>query len=163
MRKTNEARQTGSEVIGTLSHRLRRARTPILRGELSERRPTSEIGRSRACLGAWRDRDERGARHRICHPRRPQHRSSCGPLRPRGWSRRSNRPRCLSLRAHSANYAVTAANDSATAEERDWQYRRHPKHLRPVAFPTRGEDSAPTLRRCSTSCVSTTATPSLSA
>lgn len=65
--------------------------------------------------------------------------------------------------AYSANYAVTAANDSATAEERDWQYRRLPKHLRPVAFPARGEDSALTLRRCTTSCVSTTATPSLSA
>ena len=41
--------------------------------------------------------------------------------------------------AHAADYAVTAANDSA-AEERDWQYRRLPKHLRPVAFPTRGDD-----------------------
>ncbi len=35
--------------------------------------------------------------------------------------------------AHAADYAVTAANDSAAAEERDWQYRRLPKHLRPVA------------------------------
>ena len=35
--------------------------------------------------------------------------------------------------AHAANYAVTAA----TAKERDWQYRRLPEHLRPVAFPAR--------------------------
>jgi hypothetical protein len=49
--------------------------------------------------------------------------------------------------AHAANYAVTAATDAAvvptdsaaaTAKERDWQYRRLPKHLRPEAFPTRG-------------------------
>jgi hypothetical protein len=46
--------------------------------------------------------------------------------------------------AHAANYAVTAASgaaavptDPATAKERDWQYRRLPKHLRPVAFPAR--------------------------
>ena len=48
--------------------------------------------------------------------------------------------------AHAANYAVKAAKspdaavptDSAAAKERDWQYRRLPKHLRPEAFPTRG-------------------------
>jgi hypothetical protein len=49
--------------------------------------------------------------------------------------------------AHAANYAVTAATDAAvvptdsaaaTAKERDWQYRRLPRHLRPEAFPTRG-------------------------
>ena len=49
--------------------------------------------------------------------------------------------------AHAANYAVTAAtavaevptdSAAATAKERDWQYRRLPKHLRPEAFPTRG-------------------------
>jgi hypothetical protein len=49
--------------------------------------------------------------------------------------------------AHAANYAVTAATDAAvvptdsaaaTAKERDWQYRRLPKPLRPEAFPTRG-------------------------
>ena len=45
--------------------------------------------------------------------------------------------------AHAANYAVTAATvptDPAAAKERDWQYRRLPKHLRPVAFPARGND-----------------------
>lgn len=48
--------------------------------------------------------------------------------------------------AHAANYAVTAARspDAAvpidSAKERDWQYRRLPKHLRPVAFPARGND-----------------------
>jgi hypothetical protein len=49
---------------------------------------------------------------------------------------------------HAANYAVTvvtytaAPTDSAaaSAEERDWQYRRLPKHLRPVAFPTRANN-----------------------
>ena len=49
--------------------------------------------------------------------------------------------------AHAANYAVTAATDAAevptdsataTTKERDWQYRRLPKPLRPEAFPTRG-------------------------
>jgi immunity protein 5 of polymorphic toxin system len=48
---------------------------------------------------------------------------------------------------HAANYAVTAARfpdasdpaGSAAARERDWQDRRLPKHLRPVAFPARGE------------------------
>jgi hypothetical protein len=35
---------------------------------------------------------------------------------------------------HAAAYAVTAAS----ATERDWQYRRLPEHLRPVAFPARG-------------------------
>jgi hypothetical protein len=47
---------------------------------------------------------------------------------------------------HAAAYAVTAATDAAvptaaaaaTAAERDWQYRRLPEHLRPVAFPARG-------------------------
>ena len=51
--------------------------------------------------------------------------------------------------AHAANYAVTAATDAAevptdsataTTKERDWQYRRLPKHLQPVAFPTRGNN-----------------------
>ena len=43
---------------------------------------------------------------------------------------------------HAANYAVTVANDSAAAAawERDWQYRRLPKHLRPVAFPAGGNN-----------------------
>ncbi len=45
---------------------------------------------------------------------------------------------------HVANYAVTAAvptdSAAATARERNWQYRRHPKHLRVVAFPARGND-----------------------
>ncbi len=44
---------------------------------------------------------------------------------------------------HAATYAVTAATvaaspidtGAATATERDWQYRRLPEHLRPVAFP----------------------------
>jgi hypothetical protein len=40
---------------------------------------------------------------------------------------------------HAANYAVTAARSPDAARERDWQYRRLPKHLRPVAFPARGE------------------------
>ncbi len=48
--------------------------------------------------------------------------------------------------ARAANYAVSAATDpavptdsaAATAKERDWQYRSLPKHLRPVAFPARG-------------------------
>ena len=41
--------------------------------------------------------------------------------------------------AHAANYAVKAATDAAaptdpaTTKERDWQDRRLPKHLRPVA------------------------------
>jgi len=38
---------------------------------------------------------------------------------------------------HAAAYAATAA--AATAAERDWQYRRLPEHLRPVAFPARGK------------------------
>jgi immunity protein 5 of polymorphic toxin system len=51
--------------------------------------------------------------------------------------------------AHAANYAVKAASfasaaiptDSAAAtKERDWQYRRLPEHLRPVAFPARGNN-----------------------
>jgi len=52
--------------------------------------------------------------------------------------------------AHAANYALTAARSpdaavltdsaAATARERDWQYRRLPKHLRPVAFPARGDN-----------------------
>ena len=43
---------------------------------------------------------------------------------------------------HAATYAVTAATAAAathaaaaTATERDWQYRRLPEQLRPVAFP----------------------------
>jgi len=45
---------------------------------------------------------------------------------------------------HAADYAAKAvayASDSSTAvaEERDWQYRRLPEHLRPVAFPA-GDD-----------------------
>ena len=54
---------------------------------------------------------------------------------------------------HAATYAVTAATyavtvatyaavptaaAAATTKERDWQYRHLPKHLRPVAFPARG-------------------------
>ncbi|MDQ4127431.1 MAG: hypothetical protein M3151_05710, partial [Actinomycetota bacterium] len=46
--------------------------------------------------------------------------------------------------AAAANYAVKAAavvsTDSAAAEERDRQYRRLPKHLRTVAFPSRGDN-----------------------
>src|SRR5450830_1092615 len=47
---------------------------------------------------------------------------------------------------HAATYAVTAAayaavpSDAAaaTTKERDWQCQHLPKHLRPVAFPARG-------------------------
>ena len=47
---------------------------------------------------------------------------------------------------HAAAYAVKAATyaavplaaAAATAKERDWQYRHLPEHLRPVAFPARG-------------------------
>jgi len=39
--------------------------------------------------------------------------------------------------AYAAAPADTAA---ATATERDWQYRRLPEHLRPVAFPARRND-----------------------
>jgi hypothetical protein len=51
--------------------------------------------------------------------------------------------------AHAANNAVGAATDAAavptdtaaaSAKERDWQYRRLPEHLRPVAFPARGKN-----------------------
>lgn len=44
---------------------------------------------------------------------------------------------------HAAAYAVKAAqaadatDPAAAAEERDWQYRRLPEHLRAVAFPAR--------------------------
>ena len=45
---------------------------------------------------------------------------------------------------HAAAYAVKAAAQtagatspsSAVTEEREWQYRRLPEHLRPMAFPT---------------------------
>lgn len=45
---------------------------------------------------------------------------------------------------HAAAYAIKAvayASDSAAAvaEERDWQYRRLPEHLRPMAFPNQRE------------------------
>jgi hypothetical protein len=36
--------------------------------------------------------------------------------------------------------AVPTDSAAAPAKERDWQYRRLPKHLRPVAFPTRGNN-----------------------
>ena len=53
--------------------------------------------------------------------------------------------------AHAANYAVRAASSASAADptdsaaaaatkERDWQYRRLPEHLRPVAFPARGNN-----------------------
>jgi hypothetical protein len=47
---------------------------------------------------------------------------------------------------HAATYSVKAATaaappdaDTATAEERDWQFRRLPKHLRSVVFPDRDD------------------------
>jgi immunity protein 5 of polymorphic toxin system len=57
----------------------------------------------------------------------------------RAWARgeiATSEARAAAFAAHAADYAVTAATDS-TAEERDWQYRRLPEHLRPVAFPAR--------------------------
>ena len=39
---------------------------------------------------------------------------------------------------HAADYAVTAARSPNAAGEREWQYRRLPKHLQPVASPDRG-------------------------
>lgn len=41
---------------------------------------------------------------------------------------------------HAAAYAVKAVTYAAvaTTKERDWQYRHLPEHLRPVAFPARG-------------------------
>jgi hypothetical protein len=49
--------------------------------------------------------------------------------------------------SHAANYAVNAVTDAAVptdsaaaTKERDWQYGRLPKHLRPVAFPARGNN-----------------------
>ena len=49
---------------------------------------------------------------------------------------------------HAANYAVTAVTAAsgptnaaaATANEREWQQGHLPEHLRPVAFPARGND-----------------------
>lgn len=46
--------------------------------------------------------------------------------------------------AHAAGYAVTAAAEAAgpadpAAEQRGWQYRRLPEHLRVVVFPARGD------------------------
>lgn len=50
---------------------------------------------------------------------------------------------------HAAAYAVKAASgttvaasdaSSAATEERDWQYRRIPEHLRQMAFPARSSD-----------------------
>lgn len=49
---------------------------------------------------------------------------------------------------HAADYAVKAAAQAAdatdpsaaAAEERDWQRQRLAEHLRPLAFPARGED-----------------------
>lgn len=49
---------------------------------------------------------------------------------------------------HAADYAVKVATyaaiptvaEQAAAKERDWQYRRLPKHLRPVAIPADGTD-----------------------
>lgn len=49
---------------------------------------------------------------------------------------------------HAAAYAVAAAAfaagptnaAAATAREHDWQNRHLPKHLRPVAFPARGDN-----------------------
>ena len=39
---------------------------------------------------------------------------------------------------HAADYAVTATRFPNAAGEREWQYRRLPKHLQPVASPDRG-------------------------
>lgn len=47
---------------------------------------------------------------------------------------------------HAATYSVKSATaaaptdaDTATDKERDWQFRRLPKHLRTVVFPDRGD------------------------
>src|SRR5665647_614060 len=41
--------------------------------------------------------------------------------------------------ARAAAYAAVPSDAAAaTTKERDWQYRHLPKHLRPVAFPARG-------------------------
>jgi hypothetical protein len=41
---------------------------------------------------------------------------------------------------HAAATAAVPADSAATAKERDWQYRRLPKHLRSVAFSARGNN-----------------------
>lgn len=43
---------------------------------------------------------------------------------------------------HAAAYAVKATTyaDADAAKERDWQYQQLPGHLRPVAFPARGNN-----------------------
>lgn len=48
---------------------------------------------------------------------------------------------------HAAAYAVKAASEttdtasaSSAAEERNWQYRRIPEHLRPIVFPNQYVD-----------------------
>ena len=71
-------------------------------------------------------------------------------LAPRAAGHAAATAHVASHAAHAANYAVRAATeaaaptDSAAAtatKERDWQYRRFPKHLRPVvAFPARGNN-----------------------
>ncbi len=35
---------------------------------------------------------------------------------------------------HAADYAVKAAEAAGVSNERDWQYKRLPKHLRPIVF-----------------------------
>ena len=40
--------------------------------------------------------------------------------------------------AFTAHAAIPINAGAATATERDWQYRRLPEHLRPVAFPPSG-------------------------
>jgi hypothetical protein len=58
----------------------------------------------------------------------------------RAWARgeiATSEARAAARAAHAAARAAAVPTDPATAKERDWQYRRLPKHLRPVAFPAR--------------------------
>ena len=68
----------------------------------------------------------------------------------RAWARGeipTGEARAAALAAHDANYAAAAAEAAvptdyaaAAATERELQYRRLPKHLRPVVFPDRSKD-----------------------
>ena len=108
----DDARRAGPRVVGALGHGLRRARPPVLRGGVDRPRNAVEAGR------AW-------ARGEI----------------PTGEAR------AAAFAAHDANYAAAAAEAAvptdyaaAAATERELQYRRLPKHLRPVVFPDRSKD-----------------------
>ena len=128
-RKRNDARRAGPQVAGGPVHRLRRALLPGFEEKHpKDDRPRKAVEARRAWVRGEIAMSEARAAVFAAH----------ADARAAGHAAATAR-----VPGHAASYAATAAvpiDSTAAVKERDWQYRRLPEHLRPIAFLARCDD-----------------------